>query len=166
VALIQPELVRHRESVGENGHVCSDDELGPVQRAVCGVVSADDLEETVMPAGHITFQMIGGEEAAARLSELRALYSDVPGLGDRDIHHLADDLRVRCGGTLPRPAACWLHGATWDTPGTPREICRPRRRHLAGSSRGVGIRLVRDGTRRPASAAELARRLACGKQPR
>jgi len=30
-----------------------------------------------MPAGHITFQMIGGEEAAAHLLELRALYSDV-----------------------------------------------------------------------------------------
>jgi GNAT superfamily N-acetyltransferase len=30
-----------------------------------------------MPPGHITFQMIGGEDAAAHLGELRALYGEV-----------------------------------------------------------------------------------------
>ncbi len=37
---------------------------------------------------------------------------------------------------------------------------RPRHRHILGCSRGVGIRLVRDGTQRPVSASELASRLA------
>ena len=30
-----------------------------------------------MPAGHITFQMIGGHDAANHLGELRALYREV-----------------------------------------------------------------------------------------
>jgi len=30
-----------------------------------------------MPAGHITFHIIGGEDAAAHLTELRALYREV-----------------------------------------------------------------------------------------
>ena len=77
-----------------------------------------------------------------------------PGLGDGDIHHLTGNLQVWCGdgpdaGQLcDGPAARWLHGAAWNTPDTPEEIHRPRWRHLAGSSRGVGIRLVRS-SRRP-----------------
>jgi hypothetical protein len=85
-----------------------------------------------------------------------------PGLGDEDIHHLAGNLQVWCSdgpdaaGLLGGPAARWLHGAAWNTPGTPEEIHRARARHMTGSSRGVGIRLVRDGTQHPASPGELA----------
>jgi hypothetical protein len=49
-----------------------------------------------------------------------------------------------------------LQGAAWNTPGTPEEIRRPRARHLSGASRGVGIRLVRDGQHSAASPGELA----------
>lgn len=88
-----------------------------------------------------------------------------PGLGDGDIHHLVGNLQVWCsdgpdaGDLCAGPAARWLHGAAWNTPGTAEEIHRSRWRHLAGSSRGVGIRLVRDGAQRPATPVELARRL-------
>jgi hypothetical protein len=88
-----------------------------------------------------------------------------PGLGERDIHHLTGNLQVWCGdgpdaGQLcAGPAARWLHGAAWNTPDTPEEIHRPRWRHLTGSSRGVGIRLVRDGACSPVSVSELARQL-------
>jgi hypothetical protein len=88
-----------------------------------------------------------------------------PGLGDQDIHHLLGNLQVWCGDgpgdeeLCHGPAARWLHGAAWNTPATPQEIHWPRWRHLEGSSRGVGIRLVRDGARRPVSARELASRL-------
>ena len=88
-----------------------------------------------------------------------------PGLGDGDIHHLVGNLQVWCsdgpgsGDLCAGPAARWLHGAAWNTPDTAEEIHRPRWRHLTGSSRGVGIRLVRDGARRPASAGELTRQL-------
>jgi hypothetical protein len=88
-----------------------------------------------------------------------------PGLGGGDIHHLVGNLQVWCGdgpdsGQLcDGPAARWLHGAAWNTPDTSEEIHRPRWRHLTGSSRGVGIRLVRDGACPPVSAVELARRL-------
>ena len=85
-----------------------------------------------------------------------------PGLGDEDIHHLAGNVQVWCSDgpdaavLLGGPAARWLHGAAWNTPGTPEEIHRARARHMTGSSRGVGIRLVRDGTQHPASPGELA----------
>lgn len=73
-----------------------------------------------------------------------------PGRGLGEIHHLAGNLQVWCcdgpDGDLSAPASRWLHGAAWDTPGTPQEIHRPRSRHLPGASRGVGIRLVRDHT--------------------
>ncbi len=88
-----------------------------------------------------------------------------PGLGADQIHHLVGNLQVWCGDgpgdddLCCGPAARWLHGAAWNTPGTPAEIYRARWRHLAGSSRGVGIRLVRDGTQQPVSAGALAERL-------
>jgi formylglycine-generating enzyme required for sulfatase activity len=88
-----------------------------------------------------------------------------PRCGTGDIHHLLGNLQVWCSDgpdeeeVCHGPAARWLHGAAWNTPGTPAEIHRPRWRHLAGSSRGVGIRLVRDGIQRPASASDLASRL-------
>jgi hypothetical protein len=85
-----------------------------------------------------------------------------PGLGPGEIHHLVGNLQVWCcdgpGGDLAAPAARWLHGAAWNTPGTPEEIHRPRDRHLPGASRGVGIRLVRghDGRQFPTTPAEVA----------
>jgi hypothetical protein len=85
-----------------------------------------------------------------------------PGLGPSEIHHLAGNLQVWCcdgpGGDLPAPASRWLHGAAWNTPGTPEEMHRLRDRHLPGASRGIGIRLVRDhdGRQFPATPAEVA----------
>jgi hypothetical protein len=88
-----------------------------------------------------------------------------PGLGADQIHHLIGNLQVWCGDgpgdddLCCGPATRWLHGAAWNTPDTPQEIHRARWRHLAGSSRGIGIRLVRDGTQQPVSAGGLAERL-------
>jgi hypothetical protein len=84
-----------------------------------------------------------------------------PGRGPGQIHHLAGNLQVWCcdgpAGDPASPASRWLHGAAWNTPGTPQEIIRPRSRHLPGASRGIGIRLVRDNAaQEPASAAEIA----------
>jgi hypothetical protein len=71
-----------------------------------------------------------------------------PGRSSGEIHHLAGNVQVWCGDGPPgppsAPAQRWLHGAAWNTPGTARELHRPRTRHLSGASRGVGIRLVRD----------------------
>lgn len=71
-----------------------------------------------------------------------------PGRSPSDVHHLAGNLQVWCAdgpaGSPWGPALRWLHGAAWNTPGTQQEIHRLRSRHLAGASRGVGIRLVRD----------------------
>jgi hypothetical protein len=83
-----------------------------------------------------------------------------PGLGPGEIHHLAGNLQVWCcdgpAAAPSVPASRWLHGAAWNTPGTPEEIHRPRSRHLPGASRGIGIRLVRDHAGQPAvSAAEV-----------
>ena len=83
------------------------------------------------------------------------------GLGPGEIHHLAGNLQVWCGdgpdGHPALPASRWLHGAAWNTPGTMEEIRRPRSRHLAGASRGVGIRMVRDRTtKHAATAADVA----------
>jgi hypothetical protein len=85
-----------------------------------------------------------------------------PDRGPGEIHHLAGNLQVWCSdgpAVAPSaPASRWLHGAAWNTPGTPEELHRPRSRHLPGASRGVGIRLVRDhaGKQFPATAAEVA----------
>jgi hypothetical protein len=58
------------------------------------------------------------------------------------------------------PAVRWLHGIAWNTPATQQAAPHPRCRHILGCSRGVGIRLVRDGSQRPVSIGELAARLA------
>jgi hypothetical protein len=79
-----------------------------------------------------------------------------------EIHHLVGNLQVWCAdGPTARelhygPASRWLHGAAWNTPATPREIHRPRHRHLAGSSRGIGIRLVREQPMRQVPVRDLA----------
>lgn len=82
-----------------------------------------------------------------------------------DLHHLVGNLQVWCidgpdsGGG--RPLERYLHGAAWNTGGTRDEITALRSRHLLGSSRGVGVRLVRDpGRPRPTvPPAALAARL-------
>jgi Sulfatase-modifying factor enzyme 1 len=64
------------------------------------------------------------------------------------VHHLVGNVQVWCGDGPPddavRPVQRYLFGAAWNTPDSRAEIARRRSRHLLGSSRGVGIRLVRD----------------------
>ena len=85
-----------------------------------------------------------------------------PGRPADEIHHLVGNVQVWwCDGPSPAelhdgPAARWLHGAAWNTPSTCEETHRARPRHLAGCSRGVGIRLVRDHASPNVPAAELA----------
>jgi len=80
------------------------------------------------------------------------------------IHHLLGNLQTWCGdGPDDRaggPAVRWLHGIAWNTPATQDAAQHPRGRHILGCSRGVGIRLVRDGSQRPVSTGVLAARLA------
>jgi hypothetical protein len=79
-----------------------------------------------------------------------------------EIHHRVGNVQIWCAdgpepqATSAGPAVRWLHGAAWNTPGTPDQIHRPRHRHLLGASRGVGIRLVRDPGRDSVPAAVLA----------
>jgi hypothetical protein len=54
----------------------------------------------------------------------------------------------------------WLHGIAWNTPATQQAAQQPRFRHILGCSRGIGIRLVRDGGQRPVSISDVAARLA------
>jgi formylglycine-generating enzyme required for sulfatase activity len=88
-----------------------------------------------------------------------------PGRRAGEVHHLLGNLQVWCAdgptaGHFPcGPAARWLYGAAWNTPATAEEVGRPRHRHILGCSRGVGIRLVRDGAQHPVGIGELAARL-------
>ena len=87
-----------------------------------------------------------------------------PGSGPCGIHHLLGNLQLWCGDGPHSdpgsggPVIRWLYGIAWNTPATREAAEQPRSRHLLGCSRGVGVRLVRDG-QRPVSATELARRL-------
>ena len=87
-----------------------------------------------------------------------------PGAGRSGIHHLLGNLQLWCSdgpdtdASPGGPVTRWLYGIAWNTPRTREVAQQPRSRHLLGSSRGVGIRLVRDDQQR-VSAAELARRL-------
>jgi hypothetical protein len=90
-----------------------------------------------------------------------------PGQASRHIPHLVGNLQVWCadGPALDRwgPVQRYLHGAAWNTPGTRADVARLRSRHLLGSSRGVGIRLVRgdrDDVRARVGVVDLAYRLA------
>jgi Sulfatase-modifying factor enzyme 1 len=88
-----------------------------------------------------------------------------PGRRSGEIHHLLGNLQVWCcDGPSPAersggPPGRWLFGVAWNTPATDKEARRPRHRRILGCSRGVGIRLVRDGTQEPVPAADLAARL-------
>ena len=79
------------------------------------------------------------------------------------IHYLLGNLQT-CAATARTsgtggPAARWLHGIAWNTPATQQAAQQPRCRHIFGCSRGVGIRLVRDGSQQSVSTSELACRL-------
>jgi formylglycine-generating enzyme required for sulfatase activity len=88
-----------------------------------------------------------------------------PGRGADEIHHLLGNLQVWCSDgpsapdCLDGPAARWLSGVAWNTPATRKEARRLRHRHILGCSRGIGIRLIRDGTSRPVPISDLAARL-------
>ncbi|MFH9467119.1 hypothetical protein ACH4LT_07455 [Streptomyces clavifer] len=89
-----------------------------------------------------------------------------PGLGAGQVHHLVGNVQVWCSDGpaqgAERPEQRFLFGAAWNTPGTRVAIQAERSRYLLGSSRGVGIRLVRDPDTTQATglgAWELAHRL-------
>lgn len=74
------------------------------------------------------------------------------GRGDDEIHHLLGNVQVWCvdgPNAGDGPVSRWLTGAAWNTPSAREEVTRLRHRHLAGSSRGVGIRLIADDLGRP-----------------
>lgn len=86
-----------------------------------------------------------------------------PGTDPSGIHHLLGNLQLWCGDgpdadpSSGGPVTRWLYGIAWNTPATREAAEQPRSRHLLGCSRGVGVRLVRDG-QRPVGAAKLATR--------
>ncbi|MEV5129099.1 hypothetical protein ACN6K8_000267 [[Kitasatospora] papulosa] len=89
-----------------------------------------------------------------------------PGLGAGQVSHLVGNVQIWCGDGPAQDAECpeqrFLFGAAWNTPGTRAAVTAERSRHLLGSSRGVGIRLVRDPDTTQATglgAWELAHRL-------
>ncbi|MCC2276164.1 SUMF1/EgtB/PvdO family nonheme iron enzyme [Streptomyces sp. ET3-23] len=89
-----------------------------------------------------------------------------PAHGPGQVHHLLGNVQIWCSDGPDRPvtepAQRYLIGAAWNTPGTGEEIRAVRSRYLLGSSRGVGVRLVRDSRTTAATglgAWELAHRL-------
>ncbi|WP_433916914.1 SUMF1/EgtB/PvdO family nonheme iron enzyme [Streptomyces sp. NBC_01744] len=89
-----------------------------------------------------------------------------PGCGPDQVHHLVGNLQIWCGDgpehPVTEPVQRYMFGAAWNTPGTDEAIGAVRSRYLLGSSRGVGVRLVRDPQTTPATglgAWELAHRL-------
>lgn len=112
-------------------------------------------------------EMIDGSGRDPRATNSDYAHGDVTpiteaGRSGTDIHHLVGNLQVWCSDgpgpntLLEGPAARWIHGAAWNTPSTAREIHRARHRHLTGSSRGVGIRVVRDRPAAPLRSDALA----------
>jgi len=71
-----------------------------------------------------------------------------PGRGPGQVHHLVGNLQIWCSdgpaGTEDGPLQRYLFGAAWNTPGDAKAVAEMRSRFLLGSSRGVGVRLVRD----------------------
>ncbi|MEV3853090.1 SUMF1/EgtB/PvdO family nonheme iron enzyme [Streptomyces sp. NPDC050095] len=89
-----------------------------------------------------------------------------PGLADHEVHHTIGNVQIWCGDgpdqPQSQPVQRYLFGAAWNTPGTREAVTAVRSRYLLGSSRGVGIRLVRDACTTDAArlgAWELAHRL-------
>ncbi|MFE6549629.1 hypothetical protein ACFVHS_14720 [Streptomyces sp. NPDC057746] len=79
-----------------------------------------------------------------------------PGSSAGEVHHLVGNLQIWCGDgpalTAAEPAQRHLFGAAWNTPGTGEAIEAVRSRYLLGSSRGVGVRPVRDARTTAATA--------------
>ncbi|MET9142950.1 SUMF1/EgtB/PvdO family nonheme iron enzyme [Streptomyces sp. NPDC004042] len=71
-----------------------------------------------------------------------------PGTDDRAVHHAIGNVQTWCWDGPDQPAAQpvqrYLFGAAWNTPSTEEAVAAVRSRYLLGSSRGVGVRLVRD----------------------
>ncbi|MEV5985995.1 hypothetical protein AB0L85_13345 [Streptomyces sp. NPDC052051] len=89
-----------------------------------------------------------------------------PGRLAGEVHHPVGNVQVWCQDGPPltdrHPAQRYLAGAAWNTPGSDRAVRQVRSRYLLGSSRGVGIRLTRDGAVSGSSALgawELATRI-------
>lgn len=83
------------------------------------------------------------------------------------IHQLVGNVMVwlRDGSdaseSLNGPTMKYWYGAAWNTPDTMEEVRRLKGRHFTGSSRGLGIRLVRDSgiQTTPESGSEIAARI-------
>ena len=89
-----------------------------------------------------------------------------PGVGPGGVHHMVGNLQIWCADgpdqAHEEPLQRYLFGAAWNTPSTRAAVEEVRSRYLLGSSRGVGVRLVRDDHTRAADelgAWELAERL-------
>jgi Sulfatase-modifying factor enzyme 1 len=99
-----------------------------------------------------------GGNAGYRLGDVTPVTE--PGAGDGVIHHLLGNLQNWCcdgpGQQADSPAVRWLHGIAWNTPATRQAAQQSRGKHILGSSRGVGIRLVRDGRQSLVSISDLA----------
>ncbi|MFF3675941.1 hypothetical protein ACFYYS_18455 [Streptomyces sp. NPDC002120] len=71
-----------------------------------------------------------------------------PGRSSGEVHHLVGNVQLWCGDgpalAAAHPVQRHLFGAAWNTPGAQEAISAVRSRYLLGSSRGVGIRPVRD----------------------
>ncbi|MEL5954102.1 hypothetical protein AADR41_04850 [Streptomyces sp. CLV115] len=71
-----------------------------------------------------------------------------PGRTAGQVHHMVGNLQIWCGDGPTRseaePEQRFLFVAAWNTPGTTEAIRAMRSRYLLGSSRGIGVRLVRD----------------------
>lgn len=85
-----------------------------------------------------------------------------PGREAGDLHHPVGNVMLWCADGPGRdelaggPAARWLTGAAWNTPGTAEQVRRAQPRHLTGASRGVGIRLVLPENPAPVTPREIA----------
>ncbi|HJQ08016.1 MAG TPA: SUMF1/EgtB/PvdO family nonheme iron enzyme [Candidatus Saccharimonadales bacterium] len=73
-----------------------------------------------------------------------------PNLPPGVVHHPVGNVQAWCADgpdaaeLLAGPAARFMYGIAWNTPATPEELHSQKPRHLTGSSRGLGIQLVRD----------------------
>jgi hypothetical protein len=85
----------------------------------------------------------------------------VPG----EVNNVVGNLAVWCSDGKnqlpndPQSATRYIYGTAWNRPATLREITKEHARPLVGNSRGVGIRLVKDGSSTQISPSELIERL-------
>ncbi len=91
-----------------------------------------------------------------------------PGRGAGQIHHLTGNVQIWCADGPDTgdeaPLRRYLFGSAWNTPGDSETVEERRSRFLLGSSRGVGVRLVRGPEACAADALgawEIAQRIVC-----